>query len=629
MGFYGRVLRVNLTTGNVSLEELPQEYKRKYLGGLGFTTRYLYDEVPADCDPLGDKNKVIIAPGVLLGTGVGTASKTATCFKSPLTGGYGRAIAGAKLGVEMRKAGYEVLIIEGMSEKPVYIYVENDKVEIRDASDLWGKDAMETAEILKERHGNNFSTATIGPAGENLSFISGVEMDGRQAARGGEGAVWGSKKLKAIVVKGSGKIELHDPEKMRELVLHWAKVIKDHPATRDDMNYGSGEFYSWMNTVPGTFPTKNWQQGYFEDVFDNLKEGEKSHIDPYYWVPKYTVGRNPCPACNKPCSHVVEVKEGKFAPARVDGVEYELLYSLGGVLNIDDIEAVIKANELCDRMGFDAISAGVTIAWAMEAYERGLLTKEDTDGIDLRFGNGEAVVKLIPMMARREGNIGKLLADGVKRASERLGKGSEKFAVHIKGLEPPAYDIRGIKGMALAEAVSVRGACHLTAGVYGLELTGAWWKFKGVDRLSVEGKGFEVKTLEDLMTLYDVMGMCKFSRHMYFLEGFPELLKAATGIEMSMTELMEVGERVYNVSKAFNVKAGFDRKDDYLPYRIMYEPIPKGPSAGSAVTPQELEYMKDQYYMARGWSRNSIPTKAKLFMLDEPEIAEEIGEGAW
>jgi len=437
----------------------------------------------------------------------------------------------------------------------------------------------------------------------------------------------GAKKLKGIAVKGTQGIEAHDAEKMRELTKKWAKILKEHPATQDDMNYGTGEFYAWMNKERGTFPSRNWQWGYFQSSFDALKEGEKSHLDPYYWSPKYTVRHSPCPGCNKPCGRIIRIPEGKYAGTEIDGVEYEVLYSLGGMVDIDNIEAVAKANELCDIYGLDAISAGVTIAWAMEAYEKGLLTKDDTDGLELKFGSEDALLEAIKKMAYREGKLGALLADGVKRASEKLGKGSEKFALHIKGLEPPAYDIRGIKGMALAEAVSVRGACHLTAVTYALELVGKWWKFEGVDRLSAENKGFQIKTLEDIMTVYDALGVCKFSRHMFFIEGFLEIIEALTGRKMDLGELMLIGERIYNVAKAFNVREGFTRKDDSLPYRVTHEPIPKGVSAGAVVTEEELNHMLDEYYTARGWNREGIPTKAKLFTLGLEKIADEIGSG--
>ncbi len=411
-----------------------------------------------------------------------------------------------------------------------------------------------------------------------------------------------------------------------KLIAKWAKIIKEHPATKDDMGYGSGEFLRWMNLERGTFPTRNWQWGYFQSFYDNAKEGELLGLDPYYWVPKYRVGRNPCPNCTKPCSQVFKLT--KYRPGeKIDGPEYETLYSLGGELEIEDPEAVAYLNLLCDEYGLDTISAGVTIGWAMEAYEKGLLTKEDTDGLDLKFGNVEVAAEALRRMAYREGKLGELLADGVREASHRLGKDSDKFAIHVKGLELPAYDIRGIKGMALAIAVSYRGACHLTAGVYGTELVGKWWKFDGIDRFSAKGKGFEVKFHEDLMQVYDATGLCKFSRHMFFLEGIPELLKAVTGIEFTNADLMTVGERIYNIARAFNVREGFSRKDDVLPYRITHEPIPKGKSEGSYVTEEELQYMLDEYYMARGWSLEGAPTRAKLVSLDLDDIAEDIGVG--
>ena len=622
---YGSVLRVNLTTKEVRKEEIEPHIARKFLGGLGFISYYMYREIPKNADPLGDKNKIFISPGLLVGYGIPTASKTAVGSKSPLTGAFGRSVAGAPMGVELRKAGYSLLIIEGKSEKPAILKIVDDEVSIEDGSEFWGMTTKEAQRKLKEKYGK-VSTAVIGPAGENLSRISGIDFEERQAARTGIGAVFGSKKLKGIVVRGTKEPEVADKGKLLKLIAKWAKIIKEHPATKDDMGFGSGEFLRWMNLERGTFPTRNWQWGYFQSFYDNAKEGELLGIDPYYWVPKYRAGRNPCPNCTKPCSQVFKLT--KYKPGEtVDGPEYETLYSLGGELQIDDPEAVAYLNLLCDEYGMDTISAGVTIGWAMEAYERGLLTKEDTDGIELKFGNVEAAAEALRKMAYREGKLGKLLADGSKLASEILGKGSDKFAIHVKGLELPAYDVRGIKGMALALAVSYRGACHLTAGVYGTELVGKWWKFEGIDRFSAENKGFEIKTHEDLMQIYDAVGICKFSRHMFFLEGIPELVEAVTGFDMGDAELMVIGERIYNIARSFNVREGFSRKEDTLPWRITHEPIPKGKSAGSYVKPEELEHMLDEYYQARGWSKEGIPTKAKLFSLELEDIAEEIGAG--
>ncbi|MEO0246375.1 MAG: aldehyde ferredoxin oxidoreductase family protein [candidate division WOR-3 bacterium] len=624
-GYTGKILRINLSTGEIKKEELCEHFARKYLGGVGFGAKMAYDEIPAKADPLGPENKLIITPGMLVNTGLPTMSKTALNFKSPLTGGYGRAVVGAYLGEELKKAGYDCLVIEGKSSKPVYILIEDDKVEIKDATHLWGMLTSETHKKLQELHGK-VRTGIIGPAGEKLSKISEVDFEERQAARGGVGAVMGSKMLKAIAVRGTGEVEYHDKGMLRELIIKWGKILKDHPATEADMKYGSGEFYEWVNRERGTFPSLNWRFGYMP-VYDELKEGEKSKLDPYYWAPKYTVKNRPCPHCTKPCGRYIKITDGKYAGTEVEGVEYEVLYSLGGVLGIDDIGAVAKMNKLCDDYGLDAISAGVTLAWAMDCYENGLLTKEDTDGLDLRFGNDEAAVKAIEMMGKKEGKLGELLFNGSKEAAEKLGKDSWKYAVHIKGLELPAYDIRGLKGVALAFAVSTRGGCHLTGGAYGIELTGKWWKMEGVDRTKGEWKGFEIKTLEDLMTLYDATGACKFSRHMFFIEAFPEMIKAVTGWDMSVEELWVIGERIYNITKLFNVREGFSRKDDHLPWKVMNVPIPKGPSKGLYVSEEEFNKMLDEYYIARGWNREGVPTKAKLSQLglyeyiDEPHVA--------
>ncbi len=627
-GLWGRILRINLSNNSVNTEAVSEDFIRNYLGGVGFGTRLLYNEVLPRTDPLGPENKLIISPGMLVDTGILTASKTAFNFKSPLTGTYGRSMAGAELGVQLRRAGYDSLIIEGVSEKPSLIAINNDKVEVIHAEKYWGLSTSEArAKAGKEFPG--YATAFIGPAGEKLSRISTIDADGRQAARGGPGAVLGSKKVKGVLVKGSKKVPIAKPEKLRDLIINWAKIFKDHPATKADMDYGSGEFLDWMNRDRGTFPARNWQMGYFKKAYERAKqEGrERIGIDPYNWVPKYRVGRKPCPACNKPCSQYIRIESSKWGTFEVDGPEYETLYSLGGVLEIDDIETVAYLNKLADDYGLDTISAGVTIAWAMEAYERGILSKEDTDGLELVFGNGDAAVEALRRMGERKGRLGELLADGAKKASELVGKGSEKFAIHVKGMELPAYDARGLKGVALGFAVSVRGADHLTAGVYGTELVGKWWVFNNVDRTRGEGKGFEVSLHENLMALYDVTGVCKFSRHMYFLEGFPDLVEAVTGVRLNESELLTIGERVINIARAFNVREGFRRKDDTLPYRVVWEPIPEGPSAGLHIPTWELDRMLDEYYQARGWSRDGVPTKAKLLSLGLKDIADDIGVG--
>ncbi len=622
-GVWGKILKIDLTSKNAEAVEVPGDVYGKYGAGLGIGAYCLYREIPEKANPLGPDNAMVISPGLLVGTGVPTGSKTVLAFKSPLTGGAGRSVAGAHLGVALRKSGFDAIVIKGVSEGLTAIKIDDEDVEFIDASEYKGVDSLEVQKSLREKHGKEFRTCAIGRAGENLSKIADVDFEDRQAGRAGGGAVLGSKNVKAILVKGTKKIDIHDPEKLKALNKKWIKILKEHPATKADMDYGSGEWWEWHNLERGTNPARNFQWGYHQSAYDNLKEGEKASLDPHYWSPKYTEKHNPCPNCPKPCGRILAVKEGKYAGTRIDGVEYELLYSLGSMLDIDDIEAVAKLNEVCDREGFDGISAGVTLAWAMEANERGLLDKDKMEGIDLMFGNPDAAIEVLEMMAKREGFIGKLLSDGVKAASEKLGRDSDQFAIHIKGLELPGYDIRGLKGTALAFAVSPRGACHLTAAVYGPELSGSWWKYEGVDRFSSDWKGYLVKSAEDLATVYDLFGICKFSRHMFFLEGFAEVVAALTGCELSDGAIMAMGERVYTLQKMFNVREGMDRKDDVLPYRITHEPIPKGPSEGSLVKEEEFQHMLDEYYMARGWSKNGIPTRAKLASLDLLDVVEE------
>jgi aldehyde:ferredoxin oxidoreductase len=623
-GYAGKILRVDLSNKSSKAETLPPKWQRKFLGGMGFATTLLFKETKKGLNALSADNKLIVAPGLLTGTGIPTASKTIFITKSPLTGGFGKAAAGASIGPALKKAGYDLLVIEGQSPEPVVLVVADHVVKVDAAEELWGKNVRETAALLKKCY-EDFSTAVIGPAGENLSKIAGIDSDERQAARTGVGTVMGSKKLKAVAVKGTSKIEYADAQALRSLVIKWTKSIRENPDSQLDMKYGTGEFYAWMNKDKGVHPSRNWQQGYFQKSFDNLKEGELTQLDPYYWAPKFTVRNKPCPNCTKPCGRIVRINEGKYAGTELDGPEYETLYSLGANLEIDNFEALCHIQMMCDLYGLDAISAGVTVSWAMEAFEKGMLAQEDLDGVKLKFGDVDATLEVLRKMAYREGKVGALLSDGVKAASEKLGKGSGSFAIHSKGLELPAYDVRGIKGMGLAMAVAVRGGDHLTAVVYGTELVGKWWKFSGIDRFSAEDKGYEIKAHEDLMTLYDIVGVCKFTRHMFFAEAYPEMIKAVTGMELSVADLFTIGERVYNLQRAFNAREELDRKADTLPTRVFEDPIPKGVSKGSRIRRSEFERMLDDYYQARGWSWNGVPTKVKLVSLDLYEVAESVG----
>ncbi len=623
-GTHGKILWIDLSTKETEVKKLPNDIYEKYLGGLGLASRLLFDIAKPTIDPFSPENPLIIIPGLLIGTGLPTASKTTVTFKSPETNAFGRSVSGAYMGVALKKAGYDGAVVVGKSEKPVYLFIDDDKTEIRNASELWGKDAIETQDELKKELGNGFRTCAIGTAGEKTSRIADIDFEERQSARSGGGAVMGSKFLKAIAVRGTKEVEYADKKALIEEIKKWNEIINKSEAKKSDMAYGSGEFFDWVNKERGVFPVKNWNESVFEESFNSHEDG-RSPLDPYYWAPKYTEKLHPCPNCTKPCGRFISISEGKYAGTRVEGVEYELLYSLGGDLGIDNVEVTAKLNEICDRAGVDGISAGVTLAWAMEAYEKGLLSEDDTDGIDLKFGNEEAAIMAMEKLVNREGKLGELLADGEKIAAQKLGKKSDEFTTEVKGLEMPAYDVRGLKGMALAEAVSVRGACHLTGGIYAPELTGAFWKMSDIDRFSTEWKGYEVKTGEDFMTVYDTLGMCKFSRGLFFIEGLLDGVKAVTGNEYDVDEMMEIGERIYNLERLFNIREGLSRKDDYLPYRVTHDPIQNGVSKGSYVKEEELQNMLDQYYLVRGWSKDGMPTKMQLFKLGLEKEAEELG----
>jgi len=531
-----------------------------------------------------------------------TGGKVAWAARSPATGTLAESIMGGSIGPELKHAGYDALEIVGKAARPSYILIEDDKVEMKDASDLWGKDTRVVPETLKKRHGWQAKVACIGVAGEKLSKIASIDCDDRQAGRAGLGAVMGSKNLKAIVIRGTKDLTVHDPKKLLNLALQYQKIYEAAGSWVEDTKYGTGEFLGWVNKDRGVFPTRNWQ----ESVFN-----EREKIDPYYWAPKYVTKNKACFACTKPCGKLFEVKEGKFKGVAIDGIEYETLYSLGGACGNPDVESVARANELCDILGMDTISAGVTVGFAMELFQRGIITEKEA-GVNLAWSNAsEAVPKMIELMGNREG-FGDVLADGVKVAANKIGKGAERYAIHTKGMEPPAYDVRGMKGHGLAYMTSTRGACHLRAGFYAPELVGKFWRWEGIDRFSAVGKGPMVATMENFMCVYDSVGLCKFSRGFYLIAKLPEVLEAISGLKFTEDELLKIGERIHNMKGNFNAREGVTRKDWLLPPRILQDPIPEGVSKGHKISAEEMNMMLDDYMKARGWSSDGVPSPEKL-----------------
>ncbi|MFB6125440.1 MAG: aldehyde ferredoxin oxidoreductase family protein [Halanaeroarchaeum sp.] len=635
MAYWNQLLDVDLTTGTVETRELSDAFLRNYLGGAGITTRLLYDEVGPDVDPLDPENILAIAPGLLVGPSVPTGSKTAFGFKSPLTGGYGKSIVGAKMGDQLKRSGYDAMVVRGAAEEPTTLVIEDDDVRLESAEDLWGLDTWETDDRLKETYGGQFRTAAIGPAGENLSKISMIECEDRQAGRGGPGAVMGSKNLKAIAVKGTRGVPVAREEELEELNKKWRLEttgrgdieITGTGEASIDVQYGTGEAFDVKNTELGIYPTRNWQSSYFKKAYDRLEDPENDRVslDPRYWTEEYVQTKRPCPYCTKPCSQYFEAEDTKYGDIAVDGPEYETQYALGGNVEIDDIEATAKANEICDHLGLDTIDAGNAISWAMEAADRGLLSEDHLDSIDadLEFGNADAVLELLEKISYADGELAQLIMDGNHHAAEKLGAG-EEFAIHVKGQSPAGFEARGIKGMALAFGTSPRGADHLTSCLYALEMGGSFWEFENYDRLQMQGKALALKAMEDLMMLYDITGVCKFTRGLTLAEGIRELVNAITGFDLSTSELLTVGERVHNLSKAYIVREGFDREDDRLIPRFTEE-IQEGPSTGEFIDEQEYERELDRYYTARGWNVAGVPLDETLEELDLPDVAEDVG----
>ncbi len=596
----GKVLHINLTgedlesiASDVSIETL------RILGGGRGLAALLYSwSVEEPPEPLSPHNPLVIAPGLLLGSKLTTASKTVVMARSPKTGFLGRSSVGARMGLEIRRAGYDAVVIKGRASSPSVLLIDCDGARIEPAQDLWGLKVGEARARLSKMY-PGYADAIIGPAGERLSAMATIDANGRQAGRTGTGAVMGSKGLKAIMVKGCKDPAPSDPGEARRLALELTRLTHKHPSSKNLIEYGTPLMMELTNKVHGVFPSLNWRRS----TISWCPDPERRHEELSRFAPKMRVARNPCTGCWRVCSQVVKARG-----VETDGPEYESLYSLGPIVGLCDIEEVAYLNYLADELGLDTISLGLTIAWAIEAGERGILKNAPS------WGEFEAIARLVEDIAYRRG-LGDLLADGVNKAVEKIGAGDE-FAIHSKGLELPAYDARGLKGMAVGYAVSSRGGDHLTSGMYALELTGKLWKFEGVNRLSYEGKGIMVKAMEDLMAYFDSMGICKFSRYTLTPENVAPLVRALTGWDVTPGDLVRMGERAVNLERLLNISMGLKHRDDWLPKRLLEEPIPDGPSQGELVDGEKLRREIQAYCQARGWSPEGRPYRAQLHILD-------------
>ncbi len=610
LGYAGRILYVDLGHRKTRTESVRKEFCEKYIGGNGFAIRLLYDNTRPQINPLEPENTLVFAVGPFAGTMVPTSGKYIVQAKSPLTNFMGESISSGAWGQNLKHAGYDAAVIVGRAETPVYLFIDDDIVQFREARDLWGKDAQQAGALIQEQIGDeNVSAATIGPAGENLVKFANITNDvSRQAGRTGMGAVMGSKNLKAVAVRGTKKIDVHDLDRLMEVCRDLYKQCQEK-ATEGYRTYGTPQSVSVHNYL-GILPTRNWQQSTFEPAEKLSGEFLKSH---------YYVKTVACSGCPIACDHMSIVRD-KSEGEEQASVEFETIYALGSECGIGDFPTIAKAANLCDRLGIDTMSAGVVIGWAMECFERGLLTKEDTDGIDLTFGNQDALIATVKRIAYREG-IGDLLAEGVKKASNKLGRGSEHFAMHNKGLELPAYDVRGLKACALGFMTSTRGGCHLRSSMYDFDVKGKVDRFKADESLA----GM-VKDREDAWAVMDSLILCKFMRGVCGThDKFAELYTLVTGIQTASEDMQKAGERIYNLEKAYNVREGWTKKDDYPPPRVMKDPILDGASKGSLVSEEEFDRMLSAYFEARRWNKNGIPTKQKLSELALNEVGEQLG----
>jgi len=611
-GYAGRILRVDLSTGEIKAQPLTPELARAYLGGRGLAARILYDELQPGTDPLGPDNIFILATGPLAGSNIAGSTRHITACRSPLNGGWGEANAAGRFGPMMKAAGFDAIVVKGRASEPVYLAVIDGKAEIRPAGDLWGRFVADARDAIIAETDPKAEVAVIGPAGERMCrFACVISENNRAAGRSGTGAVMGSKNLKAVAVYGRRKMEHYDETKLARLRQEIARMCREHPNCQGFRENGTSGGIGKHDAL-GMYPAYNFREGVSDEI-------EK--VDGPTMTRTILSDREACPGCPVACRRVVAVKDGPFAvDSRYGGPEFETIGSLGTCVGVYDLKAIAKSNELCNKYGVDTINAGLAIAWAMECYELGILTAEDTGGLDLSWGNTEAVHRLIEQISLGEG-LGALLGLGLKEAAAKVGRGSEAFAMQVKNQAFPVHMPRGKIGQGLSFATSNRGACH-TQGMHDTTLEagnimpdiGFTEKFKGVSRMSKDLKAEAEMLAQDLRGVHDSMIICRFTSWDYGPTPpatLCEALEAVTGMTITPKEMMVIGARVFNLCRMFNVREGFSRADDTLPARLA-ESLPRGATKGSTITREDLDRMLDEYYAARGWSRGGIPTPERL-----------------
>ena len=604
-GYMHKILRVDVSDRKVTIEPLQNDLVQQFIGGSGIGTKFLYESTDERTAPLGPDNPIIFMTGPFTGTAVPLSGRHSVVSLSPLTGIFGESDVGGSWGAMLKRAGFDGIIITGKSEKSIYLWVRDGECEIRDASHIWGKDTYDIDPILKGETHEKAVVCCIGRAGENQIPLAAIMTDGRHAraaGRCGLGAVMGAKRLKAVVVYGTDSVPLHDPDGVKHL-------LKEHgPMIRESMEvfskYGTSAGLSAFESM-GTLPIQNWK-------FVGRWEQNAEKITGSTLAETVLTGRYYCASCIVGCGRKVKVSSGPYAGVDGAGPEYESLALLGSNCLIDDLKALCYANELCNRFGLDTISTGGAIAFGMECYEKGLIDKNDTDGIELRWGNANALIKMVTLIAEKKG-FGELLGQGVKKAAEKIGKNSVEFAMHVKGLDLPGHDPRAYNAGGLSFATSSRGACHMAGLSHAFERTLKAPEIgiiEPMDRFQVEGKGILTAKTQNVMGMMDSLKLCKF-----ILFGgitITDIVKwyyYVTGNKLTFDDFMKTGERIFNLKRLYNVRLGISRKDDFLPFRSL---TLKREGEGLKANLPPLGRMLNEYYAYRGWSEEGIPTLKKI-----------------
>ncbi len=611
-GYRGRIIYIDLTDRSFRIEAFDEAFAKAYLGGNGFAAKILYDTLRPGIDPFDPSNTVVFAVGPVTDTAIPSTSRGYVASKSPLNGLYFDSTFGGRFPITQKRTGFEAIVITGKSTAPVYLYVYENRAEVQPASDLWGKSTEEAAEILRARYGNDSDVAAIGPAGENLVRFAciGHFRKGRSgiSGRGGLGAVLGSKGIKAIVVRGERRTEVAHPEKLEALVVRQRETLKKGTAGLSE--FGTPVLVQLVNSM-GALGTRNLQREYSEKA---------EAISGKVLKEEFFEKNISCAQCPVACGKVSSVKTGPDVGLSWKMPEFETIFSLGSMVENYDVPALIRANKLCDEMGLDTISMGVTLAFAMECFEKGFLSLKDTGGIALRFGDTDVIPRLIRDTALQQG-FGKLLSEGSERMGAWLDPKTTEFLYTVKKVEIPGHSARVLKGMSIGYSTGTRGGSHHDARPI-LQYSNEQ------DNVHPEGQPEYAIRTQNFTALGDSLTQCRFVSErgfgMTITEAYAEMINAVTGWNLITEDVERIGERICNLERAFNVREGVSRREDKLPYRVMEEPVPNGPHNGMRCSREELDQMLDEYYHLRGWTDQGIPTREKLHELQLDLVADDL-----